>query len=79
MIEALQNMKSDAEVMAEMKTKVADLTDQVASLQEVIDVIAAEMCNNAEDVIDFEEAFQCNVSDDLYEEFLMIDNIRKGN
>lgn len=79
MIEALQNMKSDAEVMAEMKTKVADLTDQVASLQEVIDVIAAEMCNNADDVIDFEEAFQCNVSDDLYEEFLMIDNIRKGN
>lgn len=79
MMETWLNLKTDAEVMNEMQIKVTELTEKVACLQDVIDEIAAEMCDNSEDVIDFEEAFQCNVSDKLYEEFLMIESIKKGN
>ena len=68
-MEVLKEMKTDAEMLK-------DLQEQVSCLQEVIDEIASEMCDTVDDVLSFEEAYEVNVSDSLYNEFLMIENIR---
>ena len=69
MMEMLKEMKTDAEMLK-------DLQEQVSCLQEVIDEIASEMCDNVDDVLSFEEAYEVNVSDSLYNEYLMIEDIR---
>ena len=56
--------------------EIADLKDQVACLQDVIDDIVAGMCESVQDVLDFEEAYQVNVSDELFKEFEEIDALR---
>ena len=68
-MEMLKEMKTDAEMLK-------DLQEQVSCLQEVIDEIASEMCDNVDDVLSFEEAYEVNVSDSLYNEYLMIEDIR---
>lgn len=56
--------------------EIADLKDQVTCLQDVIDDIVAGMCDNVQDVLDFEEAYQVNVSDELFKEFEEIDALK---
>ena len=56
--------------------EITDLKDQVICLQDVIDDIVAGMCDSVQDVLDFEEAYQVNVSDELFKEFEEIDALK---
>lgn len=64
------------ELITSKDNEIADLKDQVTCLQDVIDDIVAGMCDNVQDVLDFEEAYQVNVSDELFKEFEEIEALK---
>lgn len=64
------------ELITSKDNEIADLKEQIVCLQDVIDDIVAGMCDNVQDVLDFEEAYQVNVSDELFKEFEEIEALK---
>ena len=61
-----------------MENSMKKLLDIVTRLTNAVDTFAAENCESLDDVKEFEETYNVNVSNKLKEEFKAIEEIREG-